>query len=258
MRSSIPDRAAPGKRHRGAGPGRARRGERRGGRRGAERARGARGVRHGARVEHVGTPLRLRGRRRGAGRGRRAGRLVRRHGGSGRARAAAAALLEPEFHVLLELPHLLLQRPVLELKLLDLARELAHLVLEAIEAHDRVRGILGERREAEGEEDQTGGNANHGRHPEGRSDRAVITKAPRGRRGAGIAPLPEGGPQGGRGREPGPVSGQCVSLRRPPRAAPPSGKRTQAPAPPSRTVTARRFWDQQEMSLQTATGRSFP
>ncbi len=33
--------------------------------------------------------------------------------------------------------------------------------------------------------------------------------------------------------------------------------RLYAPAPPS-TVTARRFWDQQEMSLHTATGRSLP
>jgi hypothetical protein len=29
-------------------------------------------------------------------------------------------------------------------------------------------------------------------------------------------------------------------------------------APASSTVTARRFWDQHEMSLQTATGRSLP
>ena len=30
------------------------------------------------------------------------------------------------------------------------------------------------------------------------------------------------------------------------------------PAPVSSTVTARRFWDQHEMSLHTATGRSLP
>jgi hypothetical protein len=34
------------------------------------------------------------------------------------------------------------------------------------------------------------------------------------------------------------------------------GRRRQAPA--FNTVTARRFCDQQEMSLQTATGRSLP
>jgi hypothetical protein len=32
----------------------------------------------------------------------------------------------------------------------------------------------------------------------------------------------------------------------------------QLPAAPASTVTARRFCDQQEMSLQTATGRSLP
>ncbi|SFL73455.1 hypothetical protein SAMN05192568_1009135 [Methylobacterium pseudosasicola] len=31
-----------------------------------------------------------------------------------------------------------------------------------------------------------------------------------------------------------------------------------APAPRSSTITARRFWDQHEMSLHTATGRSLP
>jgi len=41
------------------------------------------------------------------------------------------------------------------------------------------------------------------------------------------------------------------------RTAPVTLNFDQAPGPP-RTVTARRFCDQQEISLQTATGRSLP
>jgi hypothetical protein len=59
-----------------------------------------------------------------------------------RCRAAAASLLKAEFHVLLELAELLFQLPVLELQLLDLAGQRAHLPFHAAQAEHEFRGIL--------------------------------------------------------------------------------------------------------------------
>ncbi len=66
-------------------------------------------------------------------------------------------LLKAEFHVFLEFPQLLLELPVLELKLLDLPRQLTELAFEAVEANDRIGGVLRERGSGKGGHEGKGG-----------------------------------------------------------------------------------------------------
>ena len=146
--------SAAGQRHRRAGAGQRRREG--GGRRGrAEGPRRACGLRRLARIEGIAAALR--GLALDRPRRRRAARVGR--SGPG---AAAAALLEAELDVLLELADLILELPVLELELLDLPRELAHLVLEAAEADDGVGGVLREGRRRRDQDEAEGKAAKHG------------------------------------------------------------------------------------------------
>ena len=67
-------------------------------------------------------------------------------------------------------------------------------------------------------------------------------------------------PEAGEVRAETPAASSTLSAgRRDSRAGPTRAlEAAYAPAPRSSTITARRFWDQHEMSLHTATGRSLP
>ena len=187
--------------------------------------------------------------------------------------AAALALVQPELDVLLELAQLLLELAVLVLEGLDLPRHDPGLVLDAPEAHHQFGGVL-----------------RGGRHQgSGRGARRVPRAVARarsvcegGRTACGAVyccgpAVDAARPAPRRGRR-WPGKGRCAGPRqnwvrdrgnagdRPP---PPlraetrcrcsrDGQARYAPAPRSSTITARRFCDQQEMSLHTATGRSLP
>ena len=179
-----------------------------------------------------------------AGRRRRARRGGRRAG-----RAVAAALVHAEIDVFLELAKLVAQPAVLELQLLDLAGQLAQLVFQPGRPHEQIGSILRRGRRGQSKQRSAKQRARRARtgthiadHSIGASSKPVCasrqrynTPSPRPKyERAGRFPKERAGPL--------PDPGGC----------------DQTPPAPSSTVTARRFCDQQEMSLQTATGRSLP
>ncbi len=138
-----------------------------------------------------------------------------------------------KLHVLLELAQLLAQLAVLMLERLDLAGLLAGLVPPGGSGAPRTPTRLAP--------------------PPDASPASWDRRRGRGRRSRGA---------GGGAWRSGPMVGgrSGAAYQRRPSTAKGSHRRPESsePAPRSRTVTARRFCDQQEISLHTATGRSLP
>jgi len=241
-------------------------------RRRAERLGCARRVRIGLRVEGVVSAQRLCGQRarigerRGRGDGREgSGRGAVRGGSRPGSRAP-----EAKFDILLEALDEVLETMLLVLQFLDAPIGLTQLVLELVDAHVERRRVspvdriawdgrrrhcrLGDLRlsamkgvEIEGagvaRADGTKAKNNCPRETQACNRRQFVEPLSVARAPATVwrALVSIG------------IAGPKVRRRFGPRAA-----RAQLPAAPARTVTARRFCDQQEMSLQTATGRSLP
>ncbi len=178
--------------------------------------------------------------------------LLRR--GPNRARRCSAKILEAEIDVLLHLAQRVFQLLVLKLQLLDLPRHRAQAVFEPFDPDQqggRALGIIGrgigiglrqnDRRIVLAQSDGSAGRRRGADDAQG-SDGDTAEGTFRGRH------LWSSRLDHGLSRSPG-ATGGAFELER---------SRSAQDWPPLKTVTARRFCDQHEISLQTATGRSLP
>src|SRR6185437_1639663 len=172
-------------------------------------------------------------------------------------RAALGAVAKAVFHVLAEFLQLRLESALPVLQFLDPAVGLAKRLLESVDAQQEPRRFVRTAFRSTG---------NVGRRRSLTVENVELRLSRRCKREAGGQPRDE--TKAKRRRHGGVPDCPCStpSLRlasvdfksRARFRAPWVNRDSQLPAAPLSTVTARRFWDQHEMSSQTATGRSLP